>query len=184
MRVVAGKCRSIPLVTPPGRDVRPTTDRIKETLFNMISDRIPGADFLDLFAGSGQIGIEALSRGARHCVFADKDNGAINAINENLKKTRLSEEAEVLKGDVKALIGSGRITGAYDIIFMDPPYAFDGQDKLILSVIEAGLLSDGGVLILEADIDTDISEEAGVFKLQKEKRYKTNKHLFFEKAVQ
>ena len=124
MRVIAGKSRRIQLVTPEGMNTRPTTDRIKETLFNMINNELYDCRFLDLYSGSGGIGIEALSRGAAFCTFVDNDSDAVRCICQNLKKTRLIEQADIISSDaveaVKSLQAKG--AGVYDFIFMDPPY--------------------------------------------------------------
>ena len=125
MRVIAGTARSIPLVAPEGKDTRPTTDRIKETLFNILQNEVNGAVFFDVFAGSGGIGIEALSRGAAHAYFIDNSKTAIDSIMANLRKCRFTESSDVMKGDAgiymeRALSKSGAETRK--IIFMDPPY--------------------------------------------------------------
>ena len=122
MRVIAGNNRGMTLVTPDGIDTRPTTDRIKETLFNMIAFDLPDAYFLDLFSGSGQIGIEALSRGAKEAVFVEKDKNAINCIEKNLVKARLTDSSRLYKVDVIAALNQLNSHQVFDIIFMDPPY--------------------------------------------------------------
>ena len=125
MRVIAGKCRSLPLQAPAGTDTRPTTDRIKETLFNILMPFIPGARFLDVFAGSGGIGIEALSRGASSVVLVEKSGYAASVIKGNLNKLHLSEDDDIrlmksgYDAALNALADEGR---KFDVIFMDPPY--------------------------------------------------------------
>ena len=124
MRVVAGTARSLILKTIEGMDTRPTTDRIKETLFNMLTGYVTDAKFLDLFAGSGGIGIEALSRGARECTFIENNPKAVNCIKDNLKHTKLDDKGRVLKYDAISYVqGLDKID--YDVIFMDPPYSKD-----------------------------------------------------------
>ncbi len=176
MRVIAGKAKHIPLETIRGDQTRPTTDRIKETLFNMIQPYIVDADFLDLFAGSGQIGIEALSRGARGATFIEENPVAITCIKKNLTKTHLSQ-ATVVKADVRK--GLRELRQSYDIIFMDPPYKL-GIEREILSIIaENNLLREDGFIIIEAALDTDFSFVTDFhFVITKEKKYKTNKHVF------
>lgn len=123
MRVIAGSARRLLLKTVDGMETRPTTDRIKETLFNMLQNDLYGARFLDLFAGSGAIGIEALSRGAKEAVFVDKGDGQISCIRENLKTTHLEEKARVMSADVtEAVRRLDRDGKSFDFIFMDPPY--------------------------------------------------------------
>ncbi|MGN0376363.1 MAG: 16S rRNA (guanine(966)-N(2))-methyltransferase RsmD, partial [Suilimivivens sp.] len=121
MRVIAGTARSLKLKTPEGMDTRPTTDRIKETLFNMIQMDIPGSIFVDLFSGSGGIGIEALSRGARHAYFVENAKEAVSCIQENLVFTKFTDRATLLKQDVLSALSLISEKEA-DIIFMDPPY--------------------------------------------------------------
>ena len=123
MRVIAGSARRLLLNTVEGMDTRPTTDRIKETLFNMIHNDLYGSTFLDLFAGSGAIGIEALSRGAKEAIFVDSGNRQIACIRDNLKTTKLEDRARVIDSDVFSVLKKLEQTGCpFDFIFMDPPY--------------------------------------------------------------
>ena len=124
MRVIAGTARSLPLKTVEGLDTRPTTDRVKETLFNMLNPQLSGCRFLDLFAGSGAIGIEALSRGASHAVFVENSEKAIACIRHNLTFTHLDGQGDVMMGDVLTVIGrlERQEEKPFDVIFMDPPY--------------------------------------------------------------
>ena len=180
MRVIAGSRRSIPLKTVEGRDVRPTTDRIKETLFNMISSSIPGTRVLDLFSGSGQIGIEALSRGSEYAVFVDNSRKAVSVIKENLKKTRFEEQARVICRTITVDGSWLQDSGAFDIIFIDPPYGMPDQDQLLRQIARQQLLAKHGLLIIEADRDTNFeAERVKPLKCVREKVYKTNKHVFF-----
>ena len=121
MRVITGTARSTPLKAPKGLETRPTLDQVKEGLFSAIQFDGPGARALDLFAGSGQLGIEALSRGAAHCTFVDKGREPIAVIRENLKKTRLEERATVVQADYSSWLKTCR--QQYDLILLDPPYA-------------------------------------------------------------
>lgn len=184
MRVIAGTARSLSLRTPAGMDTRPTTDRIKETLFNMLSPWVPGCRFLDLFAGSGAIGIEALSRGASLAVFAEQEAKALDCIRQNLAFTRLADRGEVLACDV--LTALSRLEHgdmpAFDIIFMDPPYQ-EKWERQVLDRLASGPLADADTwIITEAALDTDFSwtRELG-FSVHKEKKYKTNKHIWLRK---
>lgn len=183
MRVIAGSRKRLQLQTVPGMNTRPTTDRIKETLFNMISTDIYDARFLDLFAGSGQMGIEALSRGATHAYFLEKDRKAISCIQSNLEHTKFLAESRVVAGDV--LQGLKQLQGeSFDIIFMDPPYHLGIEQKVLEAISSLHLLAEDGYIIIEADIHTDFSyiEDMGYTVLQ-EKQYKTNKHLFITKEA-
>lgn len=169
----------MPLKTIEGRDTRPTTDRIKETLFNMIQSDIPGAYFLDLFAGSGQIGLEAVSRGAAYAVFVENQKKAAACIEENILFTKSGKESLLLKMDVLPALRSLEGKYRFDIIFMDPPYK-DGQEMDALHYLkDSCLLKEEGIIIVEAAKETDFSyvKDFG-FELKKEKVYKTNKHVF------
>ena len=179
MRVISGQAKSIPLMTPKGMDVRPTTDRIKETLFNMISPAIRDSRFLDIFAGSGQIGIEALSRGADSAVFIDSGRSAISCINANLEKCHFTDRATVISSDVRRALETLHGGDPFDIIFMDPPYAMEGQEDILRLIDSLNLLADDGMIIVEADIQKDFGDDLP-FRLTRIKDYKTNQHLFYE----
>lgn len=184
MRVISGSARSIRLNTIEGNDTRPTTDRIKETLFNMIHDKLYDCRFLDLFSGSGAIGIEALSRHAASCVFVDSSKKCFDCINANLKKTHLEDRAHVLLSKVQTAINKLDGEEAFDIIFMDPPYD-NNLEKDILSILKGtALLNSDTLIIVEASIKTDFNylNELG-YEIVKEKNYKTNKHVFIRMAL-
>lgn len=169
----------MPLKTIEGKDTRPTTDRIKETLFNMIQSEIPGAYFLDLFAGSGQIGLEAVSRGAVRAVFVENQKKAAACIQENILFTKSDKESLLLKMDVLPALRSLEGKYRFDIIFMDPPYK-DMQERDVIEYLkDSDLLKEEGMIIAEAAKETDFSyvKELG-FEVKKEKVYKTNKHVF------
>ncbi len=182
MRVIAGSAKRMPLKTIAGMDTRPTTDRIKETLFNMIAPYIADCSFLDLFAGSGAIGIEALSRGASNVVFVEQSKLAAECIRENLRFTRLEAGARVMVSDV--ITSLKRLEGmeAFDYIFMDPPYDYELEKRVLEYLEQSTLLAKDGIIIVEASLDTDFSyvDTLG-FSLIKEKKYKTNKHVFLER---
>ena len=131
MRVIAGSARSLKLKTLEGIETRPTTDRIKETLFNMISPQMYDCIFLDLFAGSGGIGIEALSRGAKEAVFVEKNPKAMECVKENLKFTRLEKKGLTLTKDVMNALYQLEGEKVFDFVFMDPPYNM-GFEKRVL----------------------------------------------------
>ncbi len=182
MRVIAGTARSLPLRCPEGRDTRPTTDRIKETLFNMLQTDIPGCVFVDIFSGSGGIGIEALSRGAKKAYFIENAAPAIACIQDNLQFTKFAEQSVVLKQDAISALHN-IFEKEVDIIFMDPPYGQD-LEKQVLSVLkQCKYVTEDTLIIVEADLRTDFShaEDLG-FTITKEKKYKTNKHVFLRKA--
>lgn len=183
MRVISGTAKRLQLKTVEGMNTRPTTDRIKETLFNMISHGMADSTFLDLFAGSGAIGIEALSRGAKEAVFIEKDRNAISCIKENLVYTKLDSRAMVIQKDV--ISGLHQLKGrVFDYIFMDPPYNQQWEKQVLEFISEYPMLSEDGILIIEASLETDFSyaDEMG-YTILKEKNYKTNKHIFLERKV-
>lgn len=180
MRVIAGKARHIQLKTVDTMDTRPTTDRIKETLFNMIHNEMVDATFLDLFSGSGAIGIEALSRGASKAVLVENGREAVKCIRENLCKTKLASQATVMECDVisaiKKLDGKEK---SFDFIFMDPPYNNLHEKNVLQTLIGTSLVDEYTTIIVEASLETDFSylEEMG-YKVIKRKEYKTNVHMF------
>ena len=182
MRVIAGKARRLPLKTVKGMDTRPTTDRIKETLFNMIQNEVPGCRFLDLFAGSGGIGIEALSRGAVSAVFVESDRRASGCIRDNLSFTKLEENAVLMTADVFAALIRMEGQEPFDIIFMDPPYGMLLEKRVLEALKGSSLVDEDTLIIIEASLDTDFSwlDENGYIS-EKEKCYKTNKHVFIRR---
>jgi 16S rRNA (guanine966-N2)-methyltransferase len=171
------------LETPEGLDTRPTSDRIKETLFNMIAFDIPDCYFLDLFSGSGQIGIEALSRGAKESVFIEKDKNALNCITKNLEKAKLVDSAKVYKEDVFSALNKLNSHQEFDIVFMDPPYNKLIEKQVLDSLKDKPFISSNTLIIVEASLETsfDYVSDLG-YEITKEKIYKTNKHLFLKKA--
>lgn len=182
MRVIAGTARSLPLKTPEGMDTRPTTDRIKETLFNMLQTDIPDCVFVDIFSGSGGIGIEALSRGARKAYFIENAPKAIACIEQNLAFTKFTDRAIVLKQDACAGL-SGIFEKSVDVIFMDPPYNQEQEKRVLEQLSRMKYVTEDTLIVVEASLETDFSylHELG-FTLQKEKKYKTNKHVFLYKS--
>lgn len=182
MRVIAGSAKRMPLKTIEGLDTRPTTDRIKETLFNMISEYLADSYFLDLFSGSGAIGIEALSRGAQRAVLVEQNKKAVNCIRENLRFTKLAERAEVYETDVIHALKLLEKKYEFDYVFMDPPYN-QMLEKCVLEYLSSSeLLSKDALIIVEASLETDMSYAADLgFTVVKEKLYKTNKHVFLER---
>lgn len=185
MRIIAGRAKSLPLKTVPGLDTRPTTDRIKETLFNMINSRLPGAAFLDLFAGSGGIGLEAASRGAAKVVFVEQSRKAAACIQENITFTKASGESTLLVMDVMAALRKLEGTETFDLIFMDPPYEKELERKVLEYLVASTLITEDTLIIVEASLATDFSYLAKLgFHVVKCKKYKTNAHLFLQKQAQ
>ena len=185
MRVIAGRARSLPLKTPVGVSTRPTTDRIKETLFNMLQPDLPDCRFLDLFSGSGAIGIEALSRGAACAVFVENNNNACSCIRSNLSFTKLSENGRLLNMDVLQALSrlEGEKEPAFDIIFMDPPYRKGWEEKVLSCLGKSRLAGEHTLIIVEEDLDEDFSWAGSLgYEIIREKTYKTNKHIFMRKV--
>jgi len=184
MRVIAGSARRLLLKTLPGNDTRPTTDKIKETLFNMINFDIPGSNFLDLFAGSGAMGIEALSRGAISAAFVDNNAKATAIIKENLEHTGFTDISTVLTAE--AVSGLRRLEATkkhYDIVFMDPPYNMNLEDSALRYLKNSNLIDASSVIIIEMSIESDIEHVGGLgYNIDKVKAYKTNKHIFVRRA--
>ena len=159
MRVISGNARGRKLVSLEGNNTRPTLDRVKEALFNIIQFDIADKTVLDLFAGSGAIGIEAISRGAKFATFCDNSREAIEIIKTNVKNTRCSDKALILEQDfTRALKYLAKNDKKFDIIYLDPPYKTKLANTAIDIILELNLLSKDGIIILETD-DTNKEEE-------------------------
>lgn len=183
MRVISGKNRGTKLLAPEGVTTRPTTDRIKETLFNMIAFDLPGCRFLDLFSGSGGIAIEALSRGGKEAVLIENNKEALMCIYKNLEKTRLQDQAIVYNIDVESgLQKLSQQNKKFDIIFLDPPYALERIQKILEYIAKEDLLDVNGYIILEQGTDKALSDIEGL-RLMKTKQYKTTTLSFFERTI-
>lgn len=182
MRVIAGSARRLLLVTPKGMDTRPTSDKVKETLFNILAPDIYGVDFLDLFAGSGGIGIEALSRGANSATFVEKDKNAVTCIRKNLETTHFTDVSTVYSMDVLSTLYNLHPSKPYDIVFMDPPFYADLEKHALNILINLDIINEDTLIIVEAGIDTDFSYlESMGFEIARIKEYKNNKHVFIKK---
>lgn len=182
MRVIAGTARSLQLKTVDSMDTRPTTDRIKETLFNMIQFQVPGIDFLDLFAGSGSIGIEALSRGSKRAVFIDNSPKAARVIEDNLSHTGFDDRSLVIASDCLSALTRLKDKGYhFNIVFMDPPYNKGLERKAMQLIRTMDYIDENTTFIIEADIHDDLIDEIEQYgyELIREKNYKSNKHVFF-----
>ncbi len=155
MRVITGSARGRRLREPSNYDIRPTTDKVKESIFNIIQFDVPGARVLDLFAGTGQLGIEALSRGAESCVFVDRAPEAVRLVTENLKATGLEARAKVVKSDSIAYLRSAR---DMDIVLLDPPYASDLLEKALNLLFGFDILRENGIIICESDVSLTLPE--------------------------
>lgn len=184
MRVISGSARSLRLKTLDTLETRPTQDRTKETLFNVLHPFLPDCRFLDLFAGSGGIGIEALSRGAKHCDFVENNPKAVECIEYNLAFTKLDKNAKVYRGDVRSILPQLACGEPYHCIFMDPPYNHDLEKDVLTFLSNSTLIDDDTLIIVEASLNTDFSylKELGL-KDYKRKQYKTNQHVFIQKEL-
>ena len=167
MRVITGSARGRKLVTREGEETRPTPERVKEALFNIIQFQVEGRRVLDAFAGSGQLGIEALSRGAAHADFLDQSRESVAVIQKNLAETGLSEQAEVYQTD--ALVFLMRKNAPYDLCFLDPPYRTGLLQKALPLCAEC--MNPGGIIICEHPTDEKLPEQAGKFQKGREYRY-------------
>lgn len=169
MRVVGGTARSIPLKTREGLDTRPTSDRVKEAVFNIIQFDVPGAAVLDLFGGSGQLAIEALSRGASSAVIVDNSPEALAVIRENLRRTGLSEGARVIRSDYLAYLN--RCTESFSLILLDPPYRENFVETALKRISEIDILKSGGIIVCEIPAEKILSPAYGGIRHAKDYRY-------------
>ncbi len=170
MRVIAGTAKGMKLKAPKGFAVRPTADRVKEALFNILGARVIGACFIDLYAGSGAIGIEALSRGADSCIFVDNQESSHRLIKENLAKTGLIDKARVIMSAAEksaVMLSSEGITA--DVFYLDPPYNYPGLPAVVSSIFEYKLLSGSGLLVAEHAYKN--RQWAADFAILKQKKY-------------
>ena len=171
MRVISGTARGLRLESPDGQDTRPTLDNVKEAVFSMLFDRVRDAKVLDLFAGSGALGIEALSRGASHCIFSDKSQKSVSIVRTNVTKARLTDKAEIVKADYKEVLSD--CTGKdkkFDIIFLDPPYNKGFIEPALEAISVGNILAKDGIAVLESD-NTDFRSEISGLEILNQKRY-------------
>ena len=166
MRVITGKARGRKLREPKGMDIRPTTDMVKEAVFNILQFELEGARVLDLFAGTGQLGIEALSRGAAEAVFVDGSSTAIRIVKENLELCGF--KAKVLQGDA---IGYLPALGKFDIVFLDPPYDSDLLEQALKVIENVDLLSGGGIIVCESRSQAVLPAPGENYSVELERRY-------------
>ena len=166
MRVITGSARGRRLKTPESYDIRPTTDNVKEAVFNILQFDIEGRRVLDLFAGTGQLGIEALSRGAAEAVFVDHDRASVQIVKENLKTCGLN--GTVISGDSLAYLKS---CGKFDVIFVDPPYDSGLYEPVLNTINSVDILSEGGIMIVEARRNTALPDMRPPYRRIKEYIY-------------
>ena len=169
MRVITGKARGVQLKTPEGMTTRPTADRVKEALFSIINFDIPGAQVLDLFGGTGQLGIEALSRGASSAVFVDAGEPACRLIKENLRRTKLEDSAKVVRADYLDYLK--RCRENFDIILLDPPYAEVFLENALKCIAEIDILQSGGIIVTERPLGKELPWELEGYTRSKDYKY-------------
>ena len=169
MRVITGKARGVVLKTPEGMATRPTSDRVKEALFNIIQFEIPTARVLDLFGGTGQLGIEALSREAKYAVFVDEREDACRLIRENLKRTKMEGSARVIRSDYMAYLRTCR--DKFDIILLDPPYAEVFLENSLKMITEIDILQSGGIIVAERPLGKELPWEFEGFSRSRDYKY-------------
>ena len=169
MRVITGKARGVVLKTPDGMATRPTTDRVKDALFNIIQFDIPTASVLDLFGGTGQLGIEALSREAKSAVFVDEREDACRIIRENLKRTKLEAYGRVIRSDYMAFLKTCR--EKFDIVLLDPPYAEVFLENSLKMITEIDILQTGGIIVTERPKGKDLPWDFPGFSRSKDYKY-------------
>lgn len=168
MRIISGCRRGHKLFEFEGKDVRPTTDRVKESIFNMIAPYIHGANVLDMFAGSGALSFEMLSRGAAHAVLLDKDKHSIELIRKNVKSLRFEDLCDVR--EISCFDYVAGCSERFDVIFLDPPYNKGYIEPALTAIVKNDVLNDGGIIVLESD-NTDFRNETEGLRLIKQKRY-------------
>ena len=179
MRVITGTARGRRLATPENYDIRPTTDNVKESIFNIIQFDIEGRKVLDLFAGTGQLGIECLSRGAESATFVDENKEAIRIVKENLKTCQL--KATVIQADAITFL---RNCGKFDVIFVDPPYDSKLYKPVLETINSVDILSDGGIIVCEARKEELLPEMELPYKKRKEYKYGRLKVCIYTKETE
>ena len=180
MRVITGSARGVQLKTPEGLTTRPTADRVKEAMFSIIQFEIPGAAVLDLFGGTGQLGIEALSRGAKSAVFVDAGEPACRLIRENLKRTRMEGQGRVIRSDYLDYLT--RCREQFDIIFLDPPYAEVFLENALKRITEIDILRSNGIIVAERPLGKELPWEFQGYQRSKDYKYGKTLLTIYRKA--
>jgi RNA methyltransferase, RsmD family len=173
LRIISGDAKGRRLVSPLGNETRPTSDRVKESLFNILGDRVPDSSVLDLFAGTGNLGLEALSRGASHCIFIDNSRESIKVVNQNIDILKYRDYCEVYDKDaLSALNILSKRDIRFNIIFLDPPYHKEIVPQCLEKIELLKLLSSNGIIVAEHDIRDEIPERIGTLCLIKKYIYR------------
>ena len=183
MRIIAGRSKGMPLQTIKGRNTRPTSDKVKESIFNIIQDRILDSVVLDLFAGTGNLGFESLSRGAKRAIFIDRDIIAVKTIKKNCENLGYQEQSEIYRGDVLAsLTRIAKRDILFDIIFIDPPYNYEYGDALLSSINDFGILHEHGIIIFEHDTKSPLPDRVANFHCYDRRKYGGTGVSFYRKG--
>ena len=180
MRVITGKARGVQLKTPEGLLTRPTADKVKEACFSIINFEIPGARVLDLFGGTGQLGIEALSRGAKSAVFVDAREESCRLIRENLKRTKLEADGKVIRSDYMDYLR--RCRERFDIIFLDPPYAEEFLENALKRITEIDILQSDGIIVTERPLGKELPWEFDGYTRSRDYKYGKTLLTIYRKA--
>ena len=170
MRIIAGTARGRQLKAPPGLHTRPTTDRVKEAVFSIIQFQVPGARVLDLFAGSGQLGLECLSRGAESCLFCDNDRAALRAVGQNITACGVKDRCTVFAGDFRSAV-AGHSPGSFDIILLDPPYGGKILEDALRAIEQFDILAARGIIVCESARGDKVYIPAAPYEKLREYRY-------------
>lgn len=181
MRVISGSARGRRLKELPGLDTRPTTDKVKESVFNIIQFDIEGRKVLDLFGGTGQMGIEALSRGAKHVTFVDHAPAAANIIRQNLAATGFTDSARVVQSDWRAFLSSCR--EKFHLIFLDPPYKETMLENALEMIAAIDILSEHGIIVCESPLDKELPDLAEPYQKGRDYRYGKIKVTLYHRTV-
>lgn len=181
MRIISGTARGRRLKELPGLDTRPTTDKVKESLFNIVQFDIEGRRVLDLFAGTGQLGIEALSRGAAFCDFVDASPAAAKLVRENLSTTGFSGHAAVHQRDFLSFLQSAR--QKYGLVFLDPPYALTALERALEAITAIDIVSENGIIVCESPLEKSLPELDAPYEKGKEYRYGKIKLTLYRRSA-
>lgn len=184
LRVITGSAKGTKLLTLDGMSTRPTTDRVKENLFNIIAPYIEDSNVLDLFAGTGSLGIEALSRGAKSAVFVDQNEKSIDIIEKNIENTKLTDKSQVFLGEAQLILKKlSHQSKKFDIIFLDPPYKQEIVPKVLHDLEIYGVLEDRVLIVAETDIEDELPNEIGTLIVSKKQTYGKTKLTFFKRVL-
>lgn len=178
MRIITGEARGKRLSAAPGIHTRPTTDRVKESIFNIIQFDIGGRAVLDLFCGSGQMGLEALSRGARYCRFVDNDRAALDTVRCNIKACKFEERCDVTSGDAISFLARQEAS-SFGLIFIDPPYSGKLLNKAMEDIVRFDILAQGGIIVCESSSTEQLALPGGSYAMLREYIYGNTKITTF-----